>query len=802
MKGQYSVRKKSVEIAAIYLVIGALWIVFSDALLLRFIGEVASTRSVSLYQTYKGWFFILLTAFVLMLLVRHALTAQLTAKKSLLESQWKIEHLLTASPVVLYSLDPADHCRARWASESLTRILGYLPDEYLAPHWWREHLYPADAPAATGEFRTLLDTGFLDNQYRFVTKDGRVLWIRDVARVIRDDQGNPVEIVGSWIDISAQQEGDERQRIFSTAFDSLGEGILVTDLQLRILSVNKAAQQIFGYTEAELLGKTPAILKSGMHNETFFTNMVKTMADEGCWHGEIWNRGKSGEIKPQWLSVCEVRDAWDKPDKYVAIYTDISELKKAASELQHLAHHDSLTHLPNRILLRSLLNLAINQAARGHHRLGVLFIDLDNFKSINDSLGHTVGDELLIAVSRRLRAAISETETLAHHGGDQFVLISEHPVLPDRTDQEVMSGVAERVLATMSAPFQLSGDRQVFLEACIGISLYPLHGDSAESLLRNASTAMYSAKSIGRNISSVYTETMSYRAVEQLQLETQLRTSIERHELTLVFQPKVSLHVGEICGAEALMRWHHPALGEVSPGRFIPIAERSDLIIRLGNWILWESCRQIREWLDEGIEPPTVAVNVSIRQFIAREKQLTRTIRSALEEFDVAPRYLSLEITESSLMENPESVRSMLQEMRELGIKVALDDFGSGFSNMAYLAQLPLDVLKIDISFVRNIGSNARAESLIGSVIALAKGLNLRTVAEGVETQEQLRHLVTQGCDEIQGYLFSAPVTPGEYARMLQEHKLLTLPDTRQGQLHPAHNGNQRADAPANREHG
>ena len=768
----FSIDRKALEITAIYLLLGILWILFSDIVLLKFFEDEGSvTQSFSRYQTYKGWFFVLFTSLVLYLLVRYALAARTAADKILRESLIQTDQLLSAGPVVLYVLDIIKgHLKTSWSSENLTLILGYSRNEFLAPDWWSGNLYEPDRNRAMAASDDLLTTGIADHNYRFLSKNKDVFWIHDTARVIYDSKGKAVQVSGSWTDVSLQHRGDERQRLYAAAFDNIAEGIMVLDLQLKILSINKAALQIFGYAEDELVGSTPAILKSGYHSVIFFEDIHTMLMSNGVWHGEIWNRSKNGDIKPQWLSVSVVNDAHNKPEKYVAVYTDISELKNTEAELQHLAHHDALTGLPNPILFRSLLDISIAQAENNRDQLVVLFIDLDNFKNIIDSMGHTVGDELLLAVAQRLQARSHRDDILGRQGGDEFLLLSEHIENLDRAEK-----IARLILDALSTPFELANKQLIYVGACIGISAYPQDGTTAEALLRNASTATYSARRKGRNAFSFYTDEMSDRAVEQLQLETELRQSIERKELQLFFQPKISLSTGEVTGAEGLLRWTHPKRGQIPPARFIPIAEKSGLITKLGSWVIYESCRQIRQWLDQGINPINIAINVSIKQFTDTEQNLADVIRCALDKYQIPSHYLSIEITESLLMENSDIVKNVLMDLRTLGIEVGLDDFGTGFSNLIYLAQLPVDIVKIDISFIRSIGQDRQAENLVRSVINLANAMNLRTVAEGVENTEQLVFLLEHGCDELQGFLFSKPVDAENYLLFLRQHNPLLI---------------------------
>ncbi|MDT8427443.1 MAG: EAL domain-containing protein [Pseudomonadales bacterium] len=763
--------QQALKITVIYLLLGILWIFFSDLLLLQLLPDLESIEVLFSLQTWKGWFFVLSTALVLFFLARNALAdreqayEQLAAAQTgLIESQRKINHLLDANPTILYALRITDDgTETLFVSSSGTRILGYTEEEMMAPDWWQNNLHPDDREAAQQAFEEILVSSNGVHQYRFLSKTGQTLWIRDQTRLIRDDDGNYNQVIGSWVDVTDKLEEEQNRKLFTTAFDQLGEGMLITDAELKILSVNKAAEHIFGYSQGELLGQSPRMLQSGQHDSYFYETLRITLARTGLWHGEIRDRCRDGTIKPLWLSICTIPDTKGQPYRYVAIYTDISDLKHSEAELQFLAHHDPLTRLPNRALLADRIKHALSHAQRMNHWIAVLFIDLDDFKSVNDSMGHTVGDELLGAVAKRFLSRTRAGDTLARLGGDEFVILAEHLETPD--DAAVIAGSMLDILKT---PFQLQDSLELYVDACIGISLYPQHGNDLESLMRYADTAMYNAKQQGRGSYSLYTREMSQTVSSQLDIETALRQGMEREELVLHYQPKLDLNSDSLSGAEALIRWSREPGKLVNPADFIPIAEKSGLIIPIGTWVIHAACRQIRAWSDQGIEPVNVAVNISVKQFRSREQDLYSIIVAAIEKYAIEPGQLNLEITETALMEYPQHVTPILQALKKIGINIALDDFGTGFSNMAYLSQLSLDALKIDISFIKGIGKDSNAEALVRSVIDLAHNLGLRTIAEGVETEQQRQFLAHHGCDELQGYLYSKPLTEEDFQQFLQ----------------------------------
>lgn len=679
------------------------------------------------------------------------------------ESRERVQHLMEASPTVLYVMR-VDGKRVvpSWVSDSITRLFGYTTEEVLYPLWWSSHLHPEDREKAIQETRRLQSDGSIRHDYRFFDKSGQVRWIRDTVRLLKNEADQSREAIGSWLDITEQRQEEEKMRLYAAAFDSINEGVIVTGLDLVIQSVNKAVLNIFGYSEQELLGGKTSIFNSGHHSRAFFTDMHDALLDSGAWHGEIWNRHKDGTVQPQWLSVSVLYNHSGEPERFVAIYTDISDLKKTEAELKYLAHYDALTGLPNRVLLGSRLLHALRRAKRQLSQQAVLFIDLDDFKSVNDSMGHTIGDELLVAVAERLGSRVRDQDTLSRQGGDEFVLLAEN--LRSAEDAGL---IARDLLNVLKMPFVLSNNVQIYAEACIGIAVYPDNGNSVEDLMRNADTAMYKAKKLGRNKFCFYEEVMSSAVIEQFEVETALRQALEMDELLLQYQPKLDLLTGVMTGAEALVRWQRPGVGMVPPDRFIPIAERSGLIIPIGEWVLRKVCRQIRHWLDSGYNPVSIAVNVSARQF--RAPGLHRFIVDTLQEFAIPPQLISLEITETALMENADEVCDTLREIKALGVGIALDDFGTGFSNMAHLSRFSLDVLKIDTSFVDSIDLDDHARNLVDSVINLAHNLDLRTVAEGVETKAQLDYLRKYGCDEIQGYYYSRPLDVEVFTEWLRE---------------------------------
>ncbi|MFA9460227.1 EAL domain-containing protein [Thiohalorhabdus sp. Cl-TMA] len=545
----------------------------------------------------------------------------------------------------------------------------------------------------------------------------------------------------------------QRLRQSAVVFDSSGEGVIIADPNERIVAVNRAFTVITGYTEEEVLGHTPRLLSSGTQGPEFYQNLWRKLRDEDAWQGEIWNRRKTGEVYPEHLTITAVRDEAGTLTNYVAVFADITEMKRSREELDFLANHDPLTELPNRRLFHERLGHALDQRDPDGECLAVLMLDLDDFKSVNDSLGHPVGDELLVEAAKRLGGVLHREDTLARIGGDEFLVLLEYISGPLRAER-----VAQDLLDAFEEPMHLEG-REVSLSASIGISLYPQDGADGATLIKNADAALFRAKELGRNQCRFYTRELTATATERLSLARELETAIENDELELHYQPKVELHSGRICGAEALLRWRHPERGLVSPGRFIPLAEETGLVLPMGDWVLEQACAQQRRWRDAGIHLERLAVNLSTVQLQRRD--IPGLLQRISADFGCPFDCLELEVTEASLMEDTDEAARILAELGDMGIQLALDDFGTGYSSLGYLKNLPLDTLKIDKSFVCDIPGDLSDMALVRTILAMGKSLGMRVVAEGVESEEQAELLRREGCEVGQGFLY-APALPGE----------------------------------------
>ena len=577
------------------------------------------------------------------------------------------------------------------------------------------------------------------------------VWVGVSAGLIFLARARLFSFLGMGARLRRQRLDQERLRQAAVVFDCTREGVLVSDHNGVIVHVNPALVKITGYAPEEVLGQRPNMFKSGHHGPEFYQAVFESLEKTGEWHGEIWNRRKSGEIYPQWQTIRAVRDNKDQITHYVAVFSDISAIKNTQSELMRLAHHDPLTDLPNRLLFTDRAEQALAYAQRHKSGCALLMIDLDHFKIINDSMGHNVGDLLLKAVGERLTAVFGKGFTVARLGGDEFAVLVENC-----TQVAQAAGFAQQVLEVMKGAFIIE-THQLFISASVGISLYPNDALNAEQLLRNADSALFKAKSAGREGYALYTEELTAHAQYRIEVASDLRRALEQQELRVYFQPVHDLTTSRMVGVEALVRWQHPQRGLVAPGEFIPIAERTGLIAEIDAWVLEQACWQMCQWQAAGVDLSFVAVNISSRLFARPE--LYQLVSTVLADTGLNPTLLELEVTESAVMDNSEVALEQMHRLRELGLRLAIDDFGTGFSSLLRLKRLPVQKLKIDQGFVAGLPGDDDDVAIVRAVIALAQSMGMQVHAEGIEYVEQAQFLLDHHCDLGQGYWFGRPMS-------------------------------------------
>jgi diguanylate cyclase (GGDEF)-like protein/PAS domain S-box-containing protein len=563
-------------------------------------------------------------------------------------------------------------------------------------------------------------------------------------------------------DITESKITDNRLRQAAAVFENTRDGVMVVNPQLRITHINTAFTDITGYTDAEVIGQRASLLHSDRHNTDFYREMWQSITTTGHWQGEIWNRRKNGEVYPELLSISAVTDASGEITNYVGVFADISKLKASEVQLDFLAHHDPLTRLPNRLLLLSRLEHALKTAQREQKMFALLMLDLDRFKEVNDSFGHLAGDELLQQIAHRLSSRLRCVDTVCRLGGDEFTILLE-----DMSHPEDAALVANDIINVLSEPWQLSENIEVRIGASVGISLYPDHGDDPEQLLQQADSALYHAKADGRGCFKYFSAAITQAARIRMDIEVRLRRGINKGELRVFYQPQVDVNTGRIVGAEALVRWQDPLNGLVPPAIFIDLAEKTGLITSLGNWVLKEACAQGKRWLDAGLPPLTIAVNVSPHQF--RYSHIDAVVHDILSETGFPAHRLELELTESALMQREGEAILILERLHALGVTLAIDDFGTGYSSLSYLKLFPLNILKIDKSFIDDIPEQQSDREIAATIIAIAHTLQLKVLAEGVENVAQLTFLQEQGCDFYQGYLTSPPLPAANFEQILRK---------------------------------
>lgn len=590
--------------------------------------------------------------------------------------------------------------------------------------------------------------------HRLLMPDGRIKWVVEHCRTFYDDEDKPIRSVGAVQDITESKQAEETISLYASVFKQSGEAIIITDARNKILAVNEAFHKLTGYSQEEVLGKNPFMLVAPKDAPEAHQALWHIMDRKDFWQGEIISRHKDGHSYTIWLAITAVRGNWDKVSYYISSFTDISEHKAATDRIHYLAHHDTLTDLPNRLSLIDHLKQAIHSARRNKERIAVMFVDLDRFKTINDTLGHHVGDLLLVEVAQRLKSCTRSNDIVARLGGDEFVV-----VLPELESMDATFHVADKILHALGKSYLLNG-HNIHSSPSIGIAFFPDDGDNVDDVMKNADVAMYHAKSKGRNNYQFFESSMNQATLERLELEHDMRIALEREEFVLHYQPKISADTLRVSGVEALVRWQHPRKGLIPPGTFIPLAEESGLMLPLGEWVLRTACHQLKLWQEQGMADLQISVNLSARQF--RQENLPMMVASVITEENMDPTLLELEITESMAMDDPQKTIESMNELRRIGVKLAIDDFGTGYSSISYLKQFPVDTLKLDRSYVKDVETDSGDAAICAATISLAHDLGLEVVAEGVETEKQYEYLKLLDCDKFQGYHFCKPLPASE----------------------------------------
>ena len=652
----------------------------------------------------------------------------------------------------------------RWSDE-IYRIFELDPAQFSPTQEnFLNVIHPDDRDKVNQAYtQSLQDRQPYDVTHRLRLADGRIKWVRGQGTSEFDASGKPLRSMGTVQDITEQKLSEDRLRIAATTFET-HEAILITDPNANIIRVNQAFQDITGYSSEDVLGKNPRILSSGRQDRAFYTEMWQQLLATGSWTGELWDKRKDGRIYPKWLTITAVKNEQGETTEYVAIFSDITARKQAEEDIHNLAFYDSLTRLPNRRLLLDRFRLALSVSARSWHYGAVLFLDMDKFKTLNDTLGHDYGDLMLIEVADRIRSCVREMDTVARLGGDEFVVLLEEVDAVAEEASQKAALIAEKIRIALAEPYQLKG-HEYHSSPSIGVCLYRGNEESVDDLLKHADMAMYQAKGSGRNAVHFFDPAMQLAVETHAALEADLRRAIPGKQFRLYYQIQVDNDHRPL-GAEALVRWVHPKRGMISPAQFIPIAEESSLILDIGHWVLETACKQLEVWRkNELTRNLTIAVNVSGQQF--RLHDFVDKVAAAMGAHQVDPSLLKLELTESVVLNDVADVVAKMHALKALGVKLSMDDFGTGYSSLSYLKLLPLDQIKIDQSFVRDIATDPNDAVMVQTIIDMAKNFRLNVIAEGVETEAQLEFLKQNGCMAYQGYLFSKPVPIKEFEALL-----------------------------------
>lgn len=679
----------------------------------------------------------------------------------LTETRQQFQDLFDFAPIAYLltdrvgAINKANHAAVELLGVERRKLSGHLLAPHAADAQQRQALLQYLDKVADGTVTAPIEIGLRRRQ-------GGVTRVE--MRGSRGDNGDNLRLslvdVGYRLAIEEERRrADEQRRLAASVFEESNEGILVTDSQSRILRVNRAFTLVTGFSEKEVIGKTPTLLASGRQDPAFYQRMWQALKERDHWQGEIWNKRKSGEIYAEWLGISTIRDAANNVQYYVGIFSDITEKKHNQTRMEHFAHFDTLTDLPNRVLFNDRLKNALVRANRNGGYVALLFLDLDSFKAVNDSLGHQTGDLLLQRVAGRLLRTVRGTDTVSRLGGDEFTIILSD--IETREDAETVAGsIAGKIIEALSRPF-LVGNQEIHSGASIGIAIYPGDGDTVSDLLKHADTAMYHAKSSGTGTLAFFLPDMRQAAMRRLTLDNQLRRAVERQALQIVYQPIVDSHNNRLIGLESLLRWHDDKLGTVPPPEFVKALEDLGLIDRVTDWLIDSVCRQIGAWNSDGLDGFHVTVNLSPRSF--RRQGCAEAIQAPLRQHGLPEGRLAIEITETHMTQNPAQAMTILENIRSAGIRIGMDDFGTGYSSLSLLKRFPIDFIKIDGSFVRDLVDDPSDAALVRAIVAMGESLGLELIAECVETEAHVTALRQMGCAIMQGYHYARPMSADRF---------------------------------------
>lgn len=736
------------KIVVLYAIYSALYILVSDSLVRSLFQDPEHITTASIA---KGWLFVLITSAMLYAFIRRLLHRGL-AQLQLREEAYR--NLTEYSPAIIYQASLEATGKTTYISARINS-LGYTPDEWLAdPDIWAKHLHPDDLARVIATLeRSLRLNSLFSCKYRLKTKQGEWRHFNDEARIIVNNKGEPQYLQGMMIDVTDRVIAERELRVAATAFASQ-DAMFVTDEHQVILKVNKAFTHITGYSVQESVGQTPALLKSGLQDDQFYQSMWDSLKYHHYWFGEIWNRRKNGEVYPQWLSISAVLDDNQRISHYVASFSDISQRKRAEETIHFLSYYDSLTGLPNRKkLLEHLSQLSIANLQH-HHVFAILHIGIDDFKKLNDTRGHDVGDLFLIEVTKRIKTCLQSNDTVARVGGDEFIVLLENLSNEAEILAKQTLEIAGRLQYSINQGVQLLGIEHHFT-ASIGITVFQDSDTSVEELLKRADSAMHQAKQVGHDQVNFFDPKLQHALEDRVLLESMLRSAIPS-QLALHYQMQIGRE-NQTTGVEALLRWQHPKRGMISPAEFIPLAEESGLIIPIGHWVTQRACQQLKAWENNPrTQHLTMAINVSAKQLA--QPDFVDGILTALQLTGANPNLLKLELTESLLVGEIDNIIEKMTLLKAKGMHFSLDDFGTGYSSLSYLKRLPIDQLKIDQSFVCDVLTDSNDAAIARTIIALGQTLGIGVIAEGVETEEQRAFLEENHCYHYQGYLINKPL--------------------------------------------